>query len=498
MPGRTPEAASWVLAVAVPVLAVLLLLRHRAHVRQRERNARLADRLRAWENEVRHLVAVRLPRPADEPWPPGPGRAAAFLDTGPLDARLAGTAVADCLDHVLERFVDAVEQARTAAERSARAALREAVGPVEALALAQQSAIAEAQDRHDDPGVLRDLLGIDHLNAQLGHRAQALAVLCGAPPRREHPDTPLLDVVRGAVSRVRDYRRIRVTGPAGRTVAGRAVAPVVLALAELLDNAARHSPPDTTVEAVLETGPDGARVLIDDAGTGLRAEDAEYAADVLTGPVPVPLARLGDPPRLGLAVAGTLAARYGFAVTVDARSPHGGVRAVVSVPAELLGAGDAGDAKHAGDTGHGAADAAEEPAVTAGGLPRRRRRRGARGPQRSPAEGRTSGTATGPAAGAESDEAILRAAEENARRVSAFAEGFRRGRAEGGGPGTAPGAEGVESNGDGEGDGDGACGASPLGRGAGEPGGDGDGEGGASPPDRGAGEPGRDGDGGAP
>jgi hypothetical protein len=50
----------------------------------------------------------------------------------------------------------------------------------------------------------------------------------------------------------------------------------------------------------------------------------------------VDINRLGDPPQVGFAVVGVLAARYGFTVSVDTRSPYGGVRAVVFLPTELL------------------------------------------------------------------------------------------------------------------------------------------------------------------
>ncbi|MFF1450994.1 ATP-binding protein [Streptomyces sp. NPDC058274] len=447
MPEGTADAVCWVLAVGLLALVVLLIGQRGVITLQRDRNAQLAARLRAWEEEVRHLVSVRLPRLEDVRLPSardggGPvgcagsliragsldrhvlfdrdvpfgragsldrdvpfdssgslvrdvpfDRALPFLDTGLLDARLADSGFAKCLDGVLERFSDVVEDAQVRAGRSARAALIGALRPVRELADEQQAAIARMQERHDDPDVLGDLFDIDHTNALLARRAQAVAVLCGSSPGRRRTSAQLVDVVRGAASRIRDYRRIRVNGEADLTVLGGAVDPVVLALAELLDNAVRHTSPDATVTVDVRPVRNGACVVVDDAGPGLDADASAYAAEVLSGRHPVDITSLGAPPRFGLAVIGALAARHGFAVSVDTRSPYGGSRAVVFLPMELLtpvasgagpepgdgGGGSGGNgtagrrsegSEGSGSDGTGGADGADG----TGGLPRRRRR----------------------------------------------------------------------------------------------------------------------------
>ncbi|MEU1043361.1 ATP-binding protein [Streptomyces sp. NPDC005907] len=515
MPAWTPDAAGALLAAGLLTLTVLLVRQRRVIAVQRAHHARLADRLRAWEEEIRHLVAVRLPGPddgvrppvpmapvhpptpgggayapgagpalaADEPAPAGRSavtdRPLTFVDTGPLDARLAGTGLAACLDAVLERFAGAVERARADADRAARAALGEAMRSVGVLADEQQAAVAGMQDRYDDPDVLGDLLGVDHLNARIAHRVQALAVLCGSWPERGREACDLTDVVRGAASRIPEYRRIRVGGRADVTVAGRAVEPVVLALAELLDNATRHSPPGTTVEVDILSVPDGACVRVDDAGAGLDRETAEYATDLLSGRHPVDVTRLGDPPRFGFATVGALATRYGLAVSVDTRSPYGGVRAVVRIPPALLvspaadsGAGADGSAaegdaaqalprrrrrttprvpgagrvptaggpgaKEGTETGRGAVGAvgaegvaAGGPGETAGGAEGGVPGRGGGSGERVPGHGGGPGERVPGREAARHDADTVRTAEENARRMSAFASGLRRGRAAG-------------------------------------------------------------------
>lgn len=320
MTERIPEAAFWCLAVGLLAVIVLLVRQRGITRRQRGRSAELADALRARDEELRHLVAVRLPalesaphQPASAPGHPlsapgqprpSPGQplpaagaslpAPALPAVSLLDARLADTDFAKCLDGLLERFSDAVRHAQTRADQSAKAALKASMRSIQALANEQQVSISEMQDRHDHPDVLRDLLEIDHTNAQFGRRAQAIAVLCGSWPGRQRATSPLIEVVRGATSRIRDYRRIRINGQADIAVESRAVEPVVLAVAELLDNAARHSQPNTTVEVSVQAVHNGAVVVIDDAGVGMDSRGSEHAAALLTGRRAVDVTRLDD------------------------------------------------------------------------------------------------------------------------------------------------------------------------------------------------------------
>ena len=330
MKEQIPEAVFWCVAVGLLAVTVLLVRQRGITARLRRRTTELADDVRTREDEVRHLVAVRLPALADH----GPQQPLAGV--GLLDARLSGSGFAKSLDHVLERFATAVEHAQARADQSAKAALKSSMRSIQALANEQQVAISDMQDRHDRPDVLRDLLEIDHANAQFGRRAQAIAVLCGSWPGRQRSTSALIEVVRGATSRIRDYRRVQIHGQADIAVESRAVEPVVLTIAELLDNAARHSQPNTKVEVNVQSVHNGACVIIDDAGVGMDAHATERAAALLSGRYAVDVTRLDDPPQFGFAVIGVLAARYGFSVSVDTDSPYGGVRAVVLLPDELL------------------------------------------------------------------------------------------------------------------------------------------------------------------
>ncbi|MGW0707186.1 ATP-binding protein [Streptomyces sp. NPDC002643] len=418
MTDQIPPPVTWTLAVALLVTAVLLVRQHGITRRQRRRSGELADGVRAREEELRHLVAVRLPALADHPGRSLPG-------VGPLDTRLVGTEFGKNLDEVLTRFSGAVEHAQARADHSAKAALKASMRSIQALANEQQVSISEMQDRHDDPDVLRDLLEVDHTNAQFGRRAQAIAVLCGSWPGRQRSTSPLVEVVRGATSRIRDYRRIRVNGQVELAVESRAVEPVVLAIAELLDNAARHSQPGTNVEVTVQAVHNGACVIVDDAGVGMEGKAVERAAGLLSGRAAVDVTRLDDPPQFGFAVIGVLAKRYGFNVSIDTRSPYGGVRAVAFLPAALLTQLEPArpeapvestplsvipPARVPADADHTTG------ATTEGGLPKRRRRTVTRtiAPEPEPTA-----------------EPSGRTPEENARIMGAFARGTRFGRAAG-------------------------------------------------------------------
>ncbi|WP_425506587.1 ATP-binding protein [Streptomyces rectiverticillatus] len=329
MSHHIPDVVTWCLAAALIAVAVLLVRQRGIAAALRLRAATLEEGQRARDSELGHLVTVRLPAVTASMHQPVPL-------PGLLDEQLTGTVFAHGLQSVMDTFTQAVDKAQARADQSAKAALKASMRALQGLAHEQQLAISDMQDRHDNPDVLRDLLQIDHANSQFGRRAQAIAVLCGSWPGRQRAASPLTDVVRGATSRIRDYRRVQVHSQADLAVVSRAVEPVVLAVAELLDNAARHSQPNTTVEVGLQPVHNGACVVIDDAGVGMDGQETQRAGALLSGRAAVDVSRLGDPPQFGFPVIGVLAARYGFSVSVDTRSPYGGVRAVLFLPSTLL------------------------------------------------------------------------------------------------------------------------------------------------------------------
>ncbi|WP_207943440.1 ATP-binding protein [Actinomadura sp. KC345] len=363
--------AAFAIVAGAGITAAVLLVRQRlAAAELRERNAALERGLELRDKELRHLADVRLPDLMESLNNPGVGVA------GPLhDLQREAPAYGRSLQTVMDLFAGSAAQVRERSDRSAKSTLRAMMRAVQSLANEQQFAISAMQERHDDPDVLEGLLHIDHMNAQLGRRAQATAVLCGSWPGQQRSASPMSDVVRGATSRIRDYLRVNLEGTVNSAVTSRAVEPVVLTLAELLDNAARHSRPDTSVEVNFRSTHNGVAITIDDAGVAMDADELQRASDLLSGETSVDIHRLGDPPQVGFAVAGVLAARYGFRVSVDSRSPYGGVRAVVFVPSTLVTT--VPDARPpepvAALRPAGRSAAVEDGPATAGGLPKRSR-----------------------------------------------------------------------------------------------------------------------------
>ncbi|WP_432012702.1 ATP-binding protein [Streptomyces cucumeris] len=236
---------------------------------------------------------------------------------------------------VVSLVANVERQAAERAEKAARAAVKTVTRSVQALVNEQQGAVSALLRRHDIAGVLADANAIDHASSQLGRRAQVLAMLTGSWPGRQRVASPLLDVVRAGTGRIRDFVRIEVNGELPVSVVSQAVEPVALAVAELLDNAARHSEPSSKVQVGFLKG-NGVSIVIDDAGVGLKPEDQLLAAKFLSGSEPVLLTQLRSPFRLGFAAVGVLAARYGFKASVAAGSPFGGTRAVLHLPESLL------------------------------------------------------------------------------------------------------------------------------------------------------------------
>ncbi|UGY94503.1 sensor histidine kinase [Streptomyces gobiensis] len=239
---------------------------------------------------------------------------------------------------VLRYVLQAVE-AEEGLRDSAQRAFVNIARRVQAIVHQQAQDLREMEDKHgQDPDVFGDLLHLDHGTALIGRLADSIAVLGGARPGRQwQQDVPLFNVLRGAMSRIIDYRRVDLHSVAEVGVLGRAVEPLIHALSELLDNATRYSPPQTRVHLTATEIQSGVAIEIEDAGVGLtdeariRAERA-LAQNSSSG---LDLNDLGESPRLGLAVVGRLSHTNDFKVSLRV-SAYGGVRVVLVVPPDLL------------------------------------------------------------------------------------------------------------------------------------------------------------------
>ncbi|MER7674770.1 ATP-binding protein [Kitasatospora sp. NPDC096128] len=209
---------------------------------------------------------------------------------------------------------------------------------VQAIIHRQAKDLREMEDRHgNDPAVFDDLLRLDHGNALVGRLADSIAVLSGARPGRQWTrPIALYSVLRGGMSRILEYQRVDLHPVAQISVTGPAVEPLIHAVAELLDNATRYSPPHTHVHLSASEVQSGIAIEVEDGGLGLTDEARSRAErSMREAMVSKDFDDLTESPRLGFAILGRLCQAYGFQVSLR-RSAYGGVRAVLVVPQELL------------------------------------------------------------------------------------------------------------------------------------------------------------------
>ncbi|MEW2462505.1 ATP-binding protein [Microbacterium sp. NPDC047426] len=313
-----------------------LLRSRRQLAAQRAKTAALRAQLdgtsRTFISEVEHLAARRLPAAA---------RQAAHSHVtvpGPLNPQLAGSPVGFALEQVLNGLHAELAAQRTRIDAAAQAGMRGATREIQAALYRLQDALRGLQQRYDDPELAQTLFELDHENEQSLRRAQIAAVVCGAWVGLAREESHLVDAVTGGQARLAGYRRVRVANhlDSGTGLVSHAVEPVAIIVAELLDNALRHSAPDTDVVVNLEAVHHGVCVTVDDAGLGMTQDERARAQRMVAGSDPILLTELGDPPRMGLAAIGQLTRQFDLSVDVSSPSPYGGVRAVLRVDSHLL------------------------------------------------------------------------------------------------------------------------------------------------------------------
>jgi signal transduction histidine kinase len=212
--------------------------------------------------------------------------------------------------------------------------------------LHRQLALLDRMERREtEPQELEDLYRVDHLATRMRRHAEDLVILAGAAPGRgwRNP-VPVIDVVRGAISEVEDYKRVDIRSVETSAVLGRAVGDIIHLLAELLENAASFSPPQTRVQVSGQVLPNGYAIEIEDRGLGMTADAIDEANRRLVEP---PDFDPADSARLGLFVVAQLANRHGIRVSLRS-SVYAGVTAIVLIPGDLITAGPGRPALPAG------------------------------------------------------------------------------------------------------------------------------------------------------
>ena len=224
---------------------------------------------------------------------------------------------------------------RDSHERAAAlSATANAAGRMQALATGMLADLRAMEERHSDEDVLADLLHLDHRTAQAGRLADSVAVLTGARSgRRWARPIAMESILRGAMGRISGYQRVRVHSASDAAVAGHAAEGVMHALAELLDNAANFSPPTAEVHVYVEEVPAGVIVSVEDSGLVMGDIQLRRAERAVSGDS----AELGGltGTRLGLAVVGRLARKYGLKVSYRP-SARGGTGVLMLVPQDIL------------------------------------------------------------------------------------------------------------------------------------------------------------------
>ncbi|MER7777222.1 ATP-binding protein [Streptomyces sp. NPDC096191] len=321
----------------------------------REHADRLTLQLVAAEQCVGHLAAAVIPAAAKggEGLEGGGLLVPAQLDGTPLAERLravpgaVASTVAEVRGQERAAAAQAAEQVRQETERYvaqvrhesvgvARAAVRGFANNVVARSARLGRAVSQGVRRHISDEAYATLVEIDHLAQQMLLTASGYSVLAGDKLSRRWPATSLTDITRAAMGRIEGYERIKHPEMGSVVVEGRAVEAVVHALAVLLDNALRYSPPAASVHVSLEQGHHACFLIVDDAGLRMDDERLLWAGNVMSGEQRDDITRLGAHPQTGLRVASLLAENYGFRVELTAPNIYQGTRAMVVLPKNLL------------------------------------------------------------------------------------------------------------------------------------------------------------------
>ncbi|MFG2965643.1 ATP-binding protein [Streptomyces sp. NPDC048288] len=287
----------------------------------------------AFTAEIEHLAARRMPAAAAQLAHPH------LKVPGPVRPNTPGTPTGIAMEYVLTALREELTAQRVRIDAAAQAGLRGATREIQAALYRLQDALRGLQQRYDEPELAQTLFALDHENEQSLRRAQVAAVVCGAWVGLAREESHVVDAVTGGQARLAGYHRVKVHNhlEPGTALVSHAVEPVAIIVAELLDNALRHSAPDTDVVVNLEHVHHGVCVTVDDAGLGMTQDERARAQRLVAGSDPILLTDLGDPPRMGLAAIGQLTRQFDLGVDVSSPSPYGGVRAVLRVDTHLLG-----------------------------------------------------------------------------------------------------------------------------------------------------------------
>jgi signal transduction histidine kinase len=199
----------------------------------------------------------------------------------------------------------------------------------QSLLYRQLKMLDSMERKTSDPGALAELFRLDHLTTRMRRHAEGLIILSGSTPDRGRREpVPVVDVLRAAVAEVEDYVRVDVVSESRDLIVGSAVSDMIHLLAELVENAAVFSPPNTRIEVRADRVGTGLVAEIEDRGLGLSDADRDAVNRRLASP---PEFDLANSDQLGLFIVSQLATRHRVMVSLR-ESAYGGTTAIVRLP----------------------------------------------------------------------------------------------------------------------------------------------------------------------
>lgn len=197
----------------------------------------------------------------------------------------------------------------------------------------QSRLLVDFQRTETDPEALLRLAALDQLAARMRRNEENLLVLAGGEPgRRVLTSVPLVDVLRAAAAEIEESSRVEAAGMAEVGVAAHAVRDVIHLLAELMENAAMFSPPNSRIRVSARQSVDSVTVSIFDEGIGMPVWQVAELNTRLARPTMLTSELAGT---MGLLVVGRLAARHSIIVELRSSTP-GGTVALIALPNSVL------------------------------------------------------------------------------------------------------------------------------------------------------------------
>ncbi|MFE3073599.1 ATP-binding protein [Streptomyces sp. NPDC059247] len=189
----------------------------------------------------------------------------------------------------------------------------------------------------EDPDELDALFRLDNLITLQRRSIESLAVLGGGRPRQIREPAEIQAVLRTAIGETEQYARMQVVACPPGTIPGFAVVEIAGMLAELLENSASYSRPDTRVHIRAQRAEDGSLdVLVEDRALAMPDGQVERLNYLLAHPERADLTGQLREGKIGIIVVAQIARRHGATVHLAPRTDTPGYRATVTLPPRLV------------------------------------------------------------------------------------------------------------------------------------------------------------------